>query len=290
MFEAAYQVASKFTHPILISRRTGNGNVSPSLGAWVVLNEEWGLTAAHMIQMLMQLANEKERSKEYETKLGEIETDDSIEKGKRKKLIRELAKEYNPNELTTDFSQWLGLDGIRISGDVHIDAAVDLAVFQYSDAPDEWGKPYPFLRDDDFRPGVSVLRYGYPFHTVTVGFNEQTRNFDISAGLPVPVFPIEGMTTRRAGIDPPHEKYPRSFLETSSPGLKGQSGGPIVDRDGTIWAIQSRTMHLPLGFNPKLEKDGREYEEHQFLNVGWGADAATIKGLLDHHGISFQSS
>lgn len=290
MFETAYQVANKFTHPILVSRRTGNGKVMPTLGAWVVLNEEWGLTAGHMIQMLMQLAKEKKQSAEYESKIAEIEGDDNIEKGKRKKLIRKLDQEYNPKELTTDFSQWFGIDGIRINGDIHIDAAIDLAAFQFSDAPDEFGKPYPFLRDDDFRPGVSVMRYGYPFHAVTVGFNEQTRNFDISAGLPIPVFPIEGMTTRRADIDPIHDSYPRSFLETSSPGLKGQSGGPIVDKEGRIWAIQSRTMHLPLGFNPKLEKDGREYEEHQFLNVGWGADAATIKGFLDHHGISYQVS
>ena len=90
-------------------------------------------------------------------------------------------------------------------------------------------------------------------------------------------------------MKPPHENYQRSFLETSSPGLRGQSGGPIVDTEGTIWAIQSRTIHLPLGFNAKLEKDGREVEEHQFLNVGMGADAATIKGFLDFHEISYQT-
>jgi hypothetical protein len=182
MFETAYQVASQFTHPILISRRTGNGKVSPSLGAWVVLNEEWGLTAGHMIQMLLRLKKEKERSAEYEAKLAEIEADDSIEKGKRKKLIRKLAQEYNPDELTTEFSHWFGVDGIRINGDIHVDTAIDLAAFRFSDAPDDFGKPHPFLRDADFRPGVSVMRYGYPFHSVTVGFNEQTRNFDISAG------------------------------------------------------------------------------------------------------------
>ena len=66
MFETAYQTARQFTHPILISRRVGGGQVSPSLGAYVVLNEEWALTAGHMIQMLLKLAEEKERSKEYE--------------------------------------------------------------------------------------------------------------------------------------------------------------------------------------------------------------------------------
>jgi S1-C subfamily serine protease len=135
---------------------------------------------------------------------------------------------------------------------------------------------------------VSVLRYGYPFHAVDAAFDEQTRTFSIVSGLPVPVFPIEGITTRLAQ-GPPDAKYERWFLETSSPGLRGQSGGPVVDTDGTVWAIQSRTAHLPLGFNPRVKIGNAEIEEHQFLNVGMGADSRTIKEFLDHHGVSYNT-
>lgn len=38
------------------------------------------------------------------------------------------------------------------------------------------------------------------------------------------------------------------FIETSTPRLRGQSGGPIFDVNGAIWAIQSQTHHLKLGF------------------------------------------
>ena len=96
------------------------------------------------------------------------------------------------------------------------------------------------------------------------------------------------MTTRRAEV-PSHNDYARFLLETSSPGLRGQSGGPIVDREGTVWAIQSRTVHLQLGFNPTITKGKSVIEEHQFLNVGLGADAETLKGFLTLNGIGFET-
>ena len=105
---------------------------------WVVLNEEWGLTAVHMVQMMATVAKEKEKSKEYAVKLAEIEADESLEPGKRKKRIRELDKEYEPKRLTTDWSQWLGYNMSQI-GTVHADSAIDLAAFQYRNAPDDWG-------------------------------------------------------------------------------------------------------------------------------------------------------
>ncbi|HQN28938.1 MAG TPA: serine protease, partial [Mesotoga sp.] len=76
------------------------------------------------------------------------------------------------------------------------------------------------------------------------------------------------------------------FIETSSPGLLGQSGGPILDVTGKVWAVQSRTVHLPLGFSPKVRKDGREIEENQFLNVGWGVHVEMIVDAMKSSGIA----
>jgi hypothetical protein len=79
-------------------------------------------------------------------------------------------------------------------------------------------------------------------------------------------------------------------LETSSPGLKGQSGGPIVDTRGVVWGIQSKTANLSLGFDPTVpSEDGKKQgsrKEHQFLNVGWAAHPETIVGLLKEKGVS----
>jgi len=79
-------------------------------------------------------------------------------------------------------------------------------------------------------------------------------------------------------------------LETSTPGLRGQSGGPIFDTKGTIWALQSRTSHFPLGFSPKVKKDGKDIEENQFLNVGWGVHAELIAAFLKDNGVDYRLS
>ena len=70
----------------------------------------------------------------------------------------------------------------------------------------------------------------------------------------------------------------------------GQSGGPTFDTKGTLWAIQSRTNHLPLGFNPKIKLQDREVEEHQVLNVGWGVHPSLLTAYLKAQGVKFTLS
>ena len=54
--------------------------------------------------------------------------------------------------------------------------------------------------------------------------------------------------------------------------------------------IMSRTTHFPLGFSPKVKKNGKEVEENQFLNVGLGAHPEVIVAFLADNGISFRLS
>ena len=79
------------------------------------------------------------------------------------------------------------------------------------------------------------------------------------------------------------------FIETSSPGLKGQSGGPIMDTDGVIWGIQSQTASYELGFPPKMTlQTGKEIEIYQFMNVGMGVHPLSIHEFLTHEGIKYE--
>ena len=123
-------------------------------------------------------------------------------------------------------------------------------------------------------------------------FDEATGNFRLEQGtFPIPYFPIEGIFTRNIyGGKSKDGKYDITFLETSSPGLRGQSGGPIFDTKGTIWAIQSKTNHLPLGFAPKITKNGKEVEENQFLNVGLGVHPLTLITFLKDNVVDFKIS
>ena len=80
------------------------------------------------------------------------------------------------------------------------------------------------------------------------------------------------------------------FIETSTPGLRGQSGGPIFDRHGHVWAMQSKTQSLPLGFAPEVIEGTRKTVEHQFMHVGWGAHVEGIINLFQQHGVAFAMS
>ena len=82
---------------------------------------------------------------------------------------------------------------------------------------------------------------------------------------------------------------PSAFIETSTPSLVGQMGGPVFDADAVVWGIQSHTMHHALGFRPPVPGGAAGEVEHQFLNTGLAVHAAVIRGFLDAEGIAFRS-
>ena len=85
------------------------------------------------------------------------------------------------------------------------------------------------------------------------------------------------------------DKHEMLYVETSTPGLKGQSGGPIFTTKGHIYAMQVATAHMPLGFSPTIEVDGRTEVANQFMNVGLGLHVRIIREILDEHGIRYDA-
>ena len=79
-----------------------------------------------------------------------------------------------------------------------------------------------------------------------------------------------------------------AWLETSSPGLKGQNGGPIFDTDGNIYVVLSKNLTMAVGFNGEIEINGTKVEENQFINVGIDVHARTRVHLLKKHKIKFE--
>ena len=153
-------------------------------------------------------------------------------------------------------------------------------------------KTYPVFRriDDPLAIGTSLCRLGFPFSKITATFDEENKTFRIADGvLPMPRFPNEGIHTRLLKKSDQESNRVATFVETSTPGLKGQSGGPILDVSGRICALQSGTVHLPLGFTPKVKTGNTEVVEHQFMHVGFGAHVTEILKFLDNHGIAYQT-
>jgi S1-C subfamily serine protease len=252
VFVRAYELASAFTLPIVVSQRLRTGEVECGVGAGIVLNDEgWVATAAHMLEPLQRHAQ------------GESEI--------------------------ANVSYWFGIDGWSVSQWQTLPVA-DLAVGRIDGFDAARVANYPvFKAADEMRPGASVCRLGFPFHGVKATFDDATGGFTLEPGtLPIPRFPNEGIVTRFIDAGTTEDGTHVQFVETSSPGLRGQSGGPIFDREGQVWAMQSRTTHLPLGFSPEVDVAGAKVTEHQFLNVGWGVHSQTLAAFARIHGAAVE--
>ena len=149
-----------------------------------------------------------------------------------------------------------------------------------------------FLRDTArARPGRSLCRLGYPFPEFTnYRYNPQNDDIEwITEGRETtPKFPIDGIITRLLsdnGADV-------TGIEMSTPGLRGQSGGPLFDVNGLVYGMQAETRHLHLGFdieNRDVLVNGRKarVSNYPFLNVGACVHADVIKRFLTEHGVKY---
>lgn len=292
MFASACKIAREFTRPVVISHMRLSGKCASGIGTFVVLNADgWIVTAAHILSEIQTLVQVCANVHAYEAARVEIESDSALSRQERRRKLAGLGRP-NP-ETPTKNSSWWSWDGVQ-PVEAYGLQAVDLGIARLSPFDPAWVKAYPTIKDPhvNFDPGTSLCRMGFPFSQIEPTWDPTLGMFQLPPGsIPLPIFPIEGILTRMinvAGVvNPP--SYPLQFIETSSPGLKGQSGGPIFDDKGTIWGIQSQTSSYALGLGPKPAGKKKERDD-QFLHVGWGVHSASVIGFLNEKKVSFQLS
>ncbi len=289
MFSRALAIAAGFTRPVVISSRTVKGRCSSAVGACVAVNPEgWILTAAHLVGLIRKLEESARTFRNYRSDVQQMEQDLSSHNPHRRSRLRHM--ERPSPDSARDVSVWWGADGARLV-DVQADFAADLALGRLEPFDPASAPRYPAFKTagSDYAPGRSLCRIGFPFHEIEPAFDEKRGAFVLPAGaVPLPLFPIEGMFARslRAPMPGQPADAPGHFIETSSPGLQGQSGGPIFDTEGAVWALQSHTRHYPLGFQPQIPGRARGHTAPQFLNVGLGVHAEAIRAFLDRHRVA----
>ena len=290
MFADAYKKAIAFTRPVITSLRFFNKSVGSGCGAFVVINEDgWILTAGHIFDSFVEFKKNEEELLDHRKKVQSIEESSELTTKHKAKERNKL--KTNPKWIT-EHSFWWNWNGVEAK-DVKVLRKADIAIARLEPFKSTMITDYPIFKDPSkIDVGTSLCKLGFPFHDVKTDFDERENRFRLLPGtLPLPFFPIEGIYTRNIFVGKSDDgKFDIKFLETSSPGLRGQSGGPIFDTKGTVWAIQSQTRHYPLGFSPIVNKDGREIEENQFLNVGVGVHPETIASFLTTNGIDFRLS
>jgi hypothetical protein len=291
MFREACTKARSFTLPVFLLRRDGAGNCSGSIGTFVVVNKEgWIVTAGHIVEQLEKLLKEENEYKEWERARAAIDGDASLS---AKEKNRQLTKLQRPPKQKTSraVGVWAQFPGAARPKIVSGACAplVDLGVGKLEPFDPAWVKEYPVFKDPtkNYEPGVSLCTMGFPFHKVEPTWDPATNRFLLPPNsFPAPLFPIDGIYTRGIEVipDPPipgPAPFPQKWLETSATGLRGQSGGPIFDSKGTIWAIQCQTHSYALGFDKV---------PNQYLNVGIGVHAETVLGLFRELGMDFAIS
>ena len=281
MFADACEKAAKFTRPLIISTRQVDGKVNAVCGTFIIINDSgWIITAGHMFDSFVKFQGDQKKMKEIQ----ELNASNDNNRGTLNNKIK-----MDP-EWLTNHSFWWAWDGVRLN-DAYVNRQLDLCVGRLEPFDPKWIEEYPTFRDpNSMRPGTTLCRMGFPFVPVESTFDEKMKAFQIKKGvLPLPLFPNEGMHTRNVLKGKSNDgNYEMMYIETSSPGLRGQSGGPIYDKNGNIYAMQVQTAHIPLGFQPVIEVDGKKVIENQFINVGLGVHGKTIQEVLRSRNVRFQ--
>lgn len=287
MFSTAYRIASSFTRPVVISTRRADGTVGCGLGAFIVVNKDGRIvTAAHVLHGARDALQHAQEREEHQRKVDEVSSDTSLSNNKRRKALAGLSPK--PGWITNQSLWWCSDSARHTTVDIDWEADVAILKLENFDAPDI---VYPKFKDPstDPPPAGSLCRLGYPFHQVAATFDEDTSRFNLGEFSMPPLFPNDGIHTRVQEIHHPNNKIVR-LIETSTPGLRGQSGGPLFNTDGHVWGIQSRTGSLELGFTPKIKKGHDEIVEHQFLNVGLATHIQHAIALFEKNGVAYESA
>ena len=293
MFVKACLLASGYTRPVVILSRTADGECASSVGACLVLNQDgWILTVAHLIKLIQSQSDSVHLYKKYLEDVRELEQDVTSLKQYRRKKLHSI--ERPAGNILQDHSVWWGMDGSQIR-DLQILPTCDLALGRLEPFDPDSIVNYPILKvpGADYLPGRSLCKLGFAFHQITPEYDNRNKNFVLpKMVVPLPLFPLEGIFTRILLTPAPEtdDSQAGKFIEISSPGLKGQSGGPIFDTEGTVWALQSHTRHYPLEFLAKADNKTVVSMDHQYLNAGVGVHMEPILDFLEQNKIQHQRS
>ncbi|MFN8357145.1 MAG: trypsin-like peptidase domain-containing protein [Spirosomataceae bacterium] len=291
MFVSAIEKVDLFTRPIhSIIRNYGTNEASPGSATLFFVNEQaCAVTCKHVVELILnaeaihqnyqKFKNEAaalSKNGEYWQRMALLEAKYGYRSGV---MVRIKNNFYNS---VVNFSKLT----------IHLHPVYDLAIIRFENASNHlYAGHAVFLKDSaQAKQGKYLCRLGYPFPEFT-NFKYNPTSDDIewtNIGNPAtPRFPIDGIITRHLS-----DNQGIWGLEMSTPGLRGQSGGPLFDEHGIVYGMQSSTKHLHLGFDlhditVNVNGVPTTVSNYPFLHVGQCIHVEVIKSFLKQNGVKY---
>jgi hypothetical protein len=291
MFIRAIEAADAFTKPIHTITRTYGGLISPGASTLFFVNEDGvAITCKHVVNLIAQSQTINDQYLKFKTERDKLHKDNKF----RKYLgSLEIKYKYKKEVVIQIKNNFLNSVSPITSLTWHIHPTLDLAILIFNGFTHKhYTSHATFVKDSTkIQQGKYLCRLGYPFPEFN-NFQFNQTNDDIEwtsiGNAASPRFPIDGIITRHIG----DSNRNIIGIEMSTPGLRGQSGGPLFDADGLVYGMQYATNHLHLGFDLKdheIITNGKKSKvsNYPFLHVGQCIHAQVIKDFLTLHKIKF---
>lgn len=292
MFQQAIEKVLQFTRPLHSISRTYGGLVLPGSSTFFFVNDQGiAITCKHVAEMIPAAENISRQFLHFKTELNTIPKDNKF---KRNLQGLELKYKYLPETTIQLKNNFLNCFDTIQEITCHAHPTLDLAILEFKGFNKIFYTSHArFIKDiSKIKQGMSLCRIGYPFPEFS-NFRHNPGTDDIewtNTGNPnSPSFPIDGIVTRFVANSAAEGI---TGIEMSTPGLRGQSGGPLFDSNGTVYGMQFATNHLHLGFDLKeheIINNGKrtKVSNNPFLHVGICVHADKIKEFLREKNISF---
>jgi hypothetical protein len=291
MFVKAIEEVARFTMPVqTIDRVYGSETVRPGAATLFYVNEDAvAITCNHVANLIPDSDKLLQRYAAFNQAKNALQKSSSYNK-----KVKELIAQYDFDGKVCE--RRINITGVEGAGGFTVipHPTYDLAIIKLHNPKNHSYSSYArFLKNaDELKQGLSLCKLGYPFPSFT-NFEYDKASDSIrwtATGNPqTPRFPLEGMLTRHM-----NDEHGNLFgFETSTPGLKGQSGGPVFNKDGIVCGMQFATQHLHLGFDMKntdIVSNGekiRIQNSQPFLHTGFAIHVNVIKDFLRLNGVKF---
>lgn len=294
MFETAIENVLQFTRPLHTISRTYGGLIAPGTATLFFVNDSGvAITCKHVLDLVPAADKINQGFLKFKEERSRLPRDN-----KYQQHLKGLELKYKYNKETTVQLKNNFLNCFDKIDEItyHTHPTLDLAILEFKGFNRILYTSHArFIKDSKkIKQGKYLCRIGFPFPEFNnFWHNPETDDIEWTntGNANSPAFPIDGIITRF--IASANEGI--IGIELSTPGLRGQSGGPLFDTDGTVYGMQFATNHLHLGFDIKdkeIIQDGRKNKvsNYPFLHVGGCVHVDKIKEFLHEHRIKFSEA